>query len=193
MAENEKRLFARLAGDDREAFGELYRLISPRLLYVVNTYFSYLEKGAHKDILQEVFLILWEQRAAIAQMEHPIAFLEKCTRNKILDNFSDNQRKRALHARLSRRMFREDLDLERDLREFNEGVRQAVNSLSPRRQLVYRLCREQNRKLKDVALELGISEHTVRNTLYEAIALVIEHLNRINLIIGQLAFIIIIC
>ncbi len=77
MAENsshhEKALLLRVADGDEGAFRRLYDLYEP-LIY--GTALSYLKSPDWaRDLVQDVFLTVWTQRARLAAVEKPEAFL----------------------------------------------------------------------------------------------------------------------
>jgi RNA polymerase sigma-70 factor (ECF subfamily) len=57
-------------------------------------------------------------------------------------------------------------------------IKEAVDHLPPKRQLIYKLSREQGLSHKEIADKLAISQHTVKNQLVVAIKSIQEYIRK---------------
>ncbi len=79
------QLLARVALRDAKAFEALYRKVAGRLLAVAMRVVQ--DRGAAEDVLQEVFVTIWNQTAAAAPGQSlTLAWLCVVTRNRSIDS-----------------------------------------------------------------------------------------------------------
>lgn len=118
------------------------------------------------DIVQEVFLKLWEHRAELANIRNVEAWLSRVVRNKLIDFL----RKASADERLKSSLWKEihytqTADEELEAKEADSLMHKAVEELPDQRKLVFRLNRETGLSYQEIADELSISKHTVKNQL----------------------------
>jgi RNA polymerase sigma-70 factor (ECF subfamily) len=120
-----------------------------------------------RDIIQEVFLKLWEHRRHIHSIHNIEAWLYRLTENKVIDFL----RKAAADNRLKEAMWKNRPDHLNETenhvvaREYNQIIQKAIDKLPPQRKLIYHLNREKGLNYQEIANELAISKHTVKNQL----------------------------
>jgi RNA polymerase sigma-70 factor (family 1) len=123
------------------------------------------------DIIQEVFLKLWEQREGIYRINNMEAWLYRLTENKIIDFLrkaaADNRLKEKIWAGLQQIM--DETELHIAAKEYNQIIQKAINELPPQRRLIYKLNKEEGLDYQQIADELQISRHTVKNQLFTAV------------------------
>jgi RNA polymerase sigma-70 factor (family 1) len=124
-----------------------------------------------KDIIQEVFLKLWERRDRMHEIENLEAWLYRATENKVIDFLrkasADNRLKKAIWHNLQEIL--NDTSEQVEAREFNSLIQKAIDQLPPQRKIIYRLNREKGLNYQEIADELHISRHTVKNQLHESL------------------------
>jgi len=124
-----------------------------------------------KDTVQDVFLKLWEHRLVIYNIENMEAWLYRVTQNKVLDFLrkaaADDRLKEAIWKNLSEIL--NDTETLVAAREYNQIIQKAIDRLPPQRKLIYRLNKEAGLNYQEIANELSISKHTVKNQLFNAI------------------------
>jgi len=123
-----------------------------------------------KDVIQEVFLKLWEHRASIHSIENIEAWLYRLTENKVIDFL----RKAAADGRLKETLWskipnNQDVTPEIEVKEYDHIIQRAIDQLPPQRKLIYYLNREEGLNYQQIANELHISRHTVKNQLSNAL------------------------
>lgn len=124
-----------------------------------------------KDIIQEVFLKLWEFRHNIKDIENIEAWLYRITENKVIDflrkTAADERLKHAVWLNLQQ-MLNETEPLI-SAKEYNLIIRKAIDRLPPQRKLIYQLNKEKQLNYQEIANQLQISRHTVKNQLSTAV------------------------
>jgi RNA polymerase sigma-70 factor (ECF subfamily) len=124
-----------------------------------------------KDIIQEVFIKLWEQRNNLATIKNKEAWLYKLTENKVIDFL----RKAAADDRLKKRIWDNlqqilnDTEQHLEVKEYNEVIQRAIDLLPPQRRLIYQLNKNEGMDYQEIATELQLSKHTVKNQLFSAV------------------------
>lgn len=124
-----------------------------------------------QDIIQDVFLTLWSHRAELQNIKNIDAWLYTVTENKLIDflrkTAADNRLRETLWKK-SQSILNETEEL-MDEKECRRSIHQAIKSLPPQRQLIFRLNRDAGMNYKEIADALSISRHTVKNQLSSAL------------------------
>lgn len=123
-----------------------------------------------RDVIQEVFLKLWEHRESIHTIENIEAWLYRLTENKVIDFL----RKAAADGRLKEALWNKlptnpEVEHGVEVKEYNYIIQKAIDQLPPQRKLIYYLNREEGLNYQQIANELHISRHTVKNQLSTAL------------------------
>ena len=173
---HEKELFYQIAQGNEKAFERFFNLYKEKLLsYLIRITKS---QPAAEELVQEVFLKLWTGRKSLQAVERPEKYVFIMARHKAIDYL----RKASLSAKL-----REDLwqrikmhsnDTEEQLyaKESKALIYEAVFQLSPRKQEIFRLSRQDGLSHEQIAHELKISKNTVKNHLVESLRYVKNYL-----------------
>lgn len=122
-----------------------------------------------KEIVQEVFLKIWEAKNELLEKKPLLPYLIRITRNKSIDYVRHQSVKQKY---LDLHMWFSDDDLP-DKNTASENlvndVKSAINRLPPKCQQVFKLSRYDNLSHKEIALKLTISTKTVENHITKAI------------------------
>ena len=142
-------------------FEQMYRLYSPRLFRCVLK----LVKSASQaeEILQEVFLKIWEYRSSIDPNKSFRSFLFKIAENKVYDFFRKVSRDKNMESQLVASGSANYTGIESwDQDDETEVILQkAIEGLPPQRQQVFRLCKLERKSYQEVSAMLGISVSTI--------------------------------
>nr|WP_121272565.1 RNA polymerase sigma-70 factor [Pedobacter schmidteae] len=158
-----------LKSDDSQAFTEIFNRYRS-LLYI----FAYKKTGNReeaKDIIHELFLMLWEKRAALNISFGLPAFLFTALRNRIFDLYK--------HKKVSQRYldtFQEYLDTTQDGTDYlvrqNDLaalIEKEIAALPFKMREVFELSRKTNLSRKEIAEQLNLSEQTVKSHMHHAL------------------------
>lgn len=158
----EKELLERLRKGDQTAFIKIYDHYK-QPLYIFISRFVKVPAYAD-DLLQDIFLKLWEIRARINPDFSFKAYLYRISRNMVYKFL----KKIAVDEKLlsdTLYYFRNespDAELSLQWKQYEEQINEAILQLPPKRQMVFRLCREQHKSYDEVSAVLGISRNTVK-------------------------------
>lgn len=152
----------------QQLFQELFREHEHKLYaFVVKVLRS---DAQAKDIVQDVFLKLWTIREQLHEIENMDAFLYRLTENKVYDYLRAAATREKTRLELWRRLQAAGHDTPDHLeaREYHALIQQAIQQLPPQRKTIYLLSKQEGMKQQQIAEELQLSPHTVRNHLAEA-------------------------
>jgi RNA polymerase sigma-70 factor (family 1) len=150
-------------------FSEIFRQHEQHL-YTLALRLTKSEETA-KDIIQEVLMKLWEQRKQLHAIKNKEAWLYKLTENKVIDFLrkasADQRLKKKIWDNLQQILNETEQQLE--AKEYNEVIQKAIGELPPQRRLIYQLNKEAGMDYQQIATELQLSKHTVKNQLSSAV------------------------
>ncbi len=165
----DKALFERIATGDEAAFSVLFFRYTARLAPFVTRLLQ--SERWSEEIVQDVFMRLWQNREQLASIEHPGAYLYQMASNRTLDYIKRNAREVKLQYYAARWVngVADHPDAQRDFHEIENLLKEAVSQLPAQRRKVYQLVREDGLSHAEIADRLKISKHTVRNHVAEAL------------------------
>jgi RNA polymerase sigma-70 factor (family 1) len=164
-------LFDRIAQGDESAFAEVFYKYTGRLTPFVA---QLLRSDAWtEEIVQDVFMRLWQNRLQLRDVEHPSAYLYQMASNRTLDYIKKNTREVKLQYYVSRLQMpgaqASGTEADMDFKEIDKLLREAVGQMPPQRRKIYQFVREEGLSHAEIAERLQISRHTVRNHMAEAL------------------------
>jgi len=162
-----------ITNGDENALEQLFTDIFKEHEYALYTLALRLTKSDQyaKDIIQDVFLKLWECRHSIQSIENIEAWLYRITENKVIDHLrktaADSRLKEAVWIALQQIL--NDTESLISVKEYNLIISKAIDRLPPQRKLIYHMNKEKELSYQEIADELHISRHTVKNQLSTAL------------------------
>jgi|LSQX01.1.fsa_nt_gb RNA polymerase sigma-70 factor (ECF subfamily) len=155
---------------DEAAFENLFKTHYASLVVYAN---SFLKDGdAAQDVVQGVFVRLWERRADY-NISRPMGYLLQAVRNRCLDELKEKKRFKGLeNLRLSER--EDDTMLLNE--EMLEKVQKVIAKLPEKRQKIFRMNRFEGLKYREIAVMLGLSVKTVEAQMGKALRFLKENI-----------------
>jgi RNA polymerase sigma-70 factor (ECF subfamily) len=180
--DNLKTIVKRLAGDDKKALDELYNYYYPRL-YAFAKKFLKVEDDIN-DILQDVFVKLWENRKNIKNVETFNAWIFTITKNTVISYFREKIKLTEFESRVREMATSEGYltDTTAEYEDIKEKVGQLIEQLPEKRKQIFKLSREQGLSNKEIATEMGISVKTVEDHMMHAIRFLKNNLKTLDII-----------
>ena len=163
----DNELVLRLQSDDAEAFDALYRRYNHSLY--LNIFKLTKDAEAARDILQEVFIVLWEKRQSIDNIRPVSSWLFSISYYKSLKHLKKTLKEQLLFSDAGLYPLAVEEPEEASTENKLEAAKNAIRRLSPQKQKVLIRCKLAGKTYKEVAEELSISKHTVKE--YLALAL----------------------
>ncbi|SDD71769.1 RNA polymerase sigma factor [Niabella drilacis] len=166
-----------IAQDNKEAFALIYDRYWKKLY--TTAFRAIGEQQDAEDILQEVFLSLWNRRREIRLRGSLAAYLETSVRYKAINYIEKHITQRnflALFADTAVQSAHLTPELTLRLKEMNVLIGKTVDAMPPKMQEVYQLSRQQQLSHKEIAELLNISAETVKKHIQHALKLIKEAL-----------------
>jgi len=157
-------LFTRLSlTGDEAALAELHHIYFYRLYKLACSIAG--DTSAAEEIVNDVFLRIWQKREKLNEVGNPELYLLKCARNRSLE-FLRSQR---TAVRLEEDQELHDFPVQWEVNpeqllissEMVRYINRVIDQLAPRCKLIFLLVKESNLKYKEVAELLNISVKTV--------------------------------
>lgn len=127
-----------------------------------------------QDVVQEVFITLWEKRLSL-NTDMPVnGWLFTLSYNRSVNHLKKKLRQELLEQKAGVQLADTD-DIELVNTQW-KLIEEAVNQLSPQKRKVFELCRLQGFSYDKAASELGISKHTVSEYLQQAMAIIRQYI-----------------
>ncbi|MCO5238400.1 MAG: RNA polymerase sigma-70 factor [Chitinophagaceae bacterium] len=173
---NDKDLLALIAKGDRLAFKQLYSGCLDDLYRFIFLFTK--SKEETEDILQEIFIKIWENREKLSEVNSLKNYLFRFAKNKLLDNIRHLQvRQRVLSEIRRTRDVSGNITADQyTYREYYQLVQQAIEKLPPKRKLIFQLNIENGLSLDEIAGQLNISRSVVQKQIYKASYFVRDYL-----------------
>lgn len=121
-----------------------------------------------EDIVQSVFMKLWETRETI-EIRSLRSYFMQCVKNRCIDHLRSQQVKQRFDNRIPDTA---TLVMEDDLwtkNELGELIQKAVDDLAPRCREIFWMSRYENLKTAEIAEKLDISKRTVETQISKAL------------------------
>jgi RNA polymerase sigma-70 factor, ECF subfamily len=161
---------------DQEGFDSFFKSFYPRLTAYACLF---IENQAAEDIVQDVFVYLWENSSSICIHTSMEAYLFKTIYQRCL-NYLKRKKNRNYHHKLIEDYMMEfqtrsfDPDTNESIRklymeELKEEIKTAIDSLPDKCREVFMLSYMYHLKNKEISDVLGISLSTVENHIYHAL------------------------
>lgn len=164
----EKELILLLKQGSKEAFTTLYKQYWKQVYNFSRLYLT--NQSAAEEVVQEVFIKIWETREFIREEDHFKGLLFIITRNLVF-----NQHRKSLNEDfykvtvLAAMEETYDVEEEIDAKNLREYIDMLIIELPPRRREIFNLSRKEHKSYKEIALQLNISEKTVEHQISEAL------------------------
>lgn len=125
-----------------------------------------------KDMVQELFIKLWERRESLNTTSNFTAYLYVALRNKILDYYSHQQVRNRYANFLEKYMLNskaEDADHRIRERQLADYIETQIQTLPPKMRLIFEMSRKEHLSHKEIATVLETSENNVSTQIMNAI------------------------
>ena len=158
---DDRFLVIALKQDDKQAFTRLFHAYYKDLVLFGGTYIP--EKSTCEDIVQNIFLKLWNDRKSLEIENSLKSYLLKAVRNYCLDELR-HRRIIDEHIAYELKSSSKDIDTTENYILYSDLCRQLKNALEqlpPQEREVFEMSRLENIKYQEIANRLNISVRTV--------------------------------
>ncbi len=168
--QEENELLLLIQKDDSDAFKELFLSYHKK---VYSFAFRLIRSAAQaEDIVQNVFMAVWNQRKSIRITNSFATYLFGITRNIVCDYIKHKMSHEAFIAYTLENKKDYSFITDEDIlyKELTERLEKCIAELPERRKEIFLLHRMENMTYKDIAGKLGITENTVDTQIRYALA-----------------------
>jgi RNA polymerase sigma-70 factor (ECF subfamily) len=150
-----------------EKFHEVFSQYGDSLYYYVLKLTANEEKS--KDIVQECFLRLWENIASIDTSTNLLPLLITYIKNLLIDDFRKEQKRKLFLTSLQQQqpgdLMQPEAEQQLALKDRQAQLSATLSGLSDKRQLIYRMVKQEGLTYKEVSRELSISIADVKKQM----------------------------
>ena len=164
----EIKLLMALKAGDRPAFEQIYQNYSPRIYLNVLRMVKSAEDA--QEILQEVFVKVWEKRELIDPSQSFKSYLFQISKFTVYNFIRRINLDKKLKAYLARENSELYTHIEESIAymESEQFVQDTIEKLSPQRKQVYKLCKIEGKSYAEVSEQLGITQSTINDHIVKA-------------------------
>ena len=177
MQENEQEWIEGIRTGDEAAFEEMFRAYYPKLCRFAAEYVD--SSGRARDLVQDVFLRVWDGRSEWRVDRSLKAYLYQSVRNRALNEVRNRDTRNAAVDDLEYTSSRHRKPSAADAAHGNALSRQvdeAIQSLPRRRRMAFLLHRRHGFTYQEIATVMGITAKTVENQIGRALKSLREEL-----------------
>lgn len=178
-----EKIIKNLRQGKREAFNEIFHLFSDRIFKLARK--MHLNHEESEEIVQDVFLIIWEKRKFLDVDKDFRAYIFKIAKSLIIKNF----RRKSLYFAYQEYVqsepitFHSDTESLVDYQNLLELLENEISRLPESRRQIFLLSRRENLSNDEIARQLGISRRTVENQIYRTLKLLKDRIQSKDVLI----------
>lgn len=166
---NDQELLELLKAEDHLAFNEIYNRYSILLFYQVNQMLR--DEETSKDIVQELFISLWDRPSNIKQDANLAGYLYVAARNKVFKQIQKGKVRNDYISSIAQ--YASEVSTEMmdriDEKQLSLVIEREISLLPPKMKEVFELSRKGNLSHREISEQLGISDKTVKKQINKAL------------------------
>lgn len=164
MKINNKELFEQIKTGNKQSFELLFRTYYAPMCLLAQKYLR--DKDECEDVVQKVFVKIWEKRKSININSSASNYLFTAVRNQCI-NHIQHQKIKQQHQNYTLNNYQNENINEIDFPEpgLMSKIEKSIEALPPRRREIFRLSREEGLKYHEIADKLGLSVKTIETHL----------------------------
>lgn len=175
------RVVLELKKGDENALDELFQFYYPKLFSFARTFIK--NSPAIDDVLQEVFIRIWNNRASINSASTFNALIYTITKNLLLNELRAMVSDEKMRGELKFQAVATEFATQQKV-EFNEvktQVEKVIAELPEKQEQIFRMSREEGLSYKEIAEKLQISVKTVEYHMSQALKVIKSRLKELGL------------
>jgi RNA polymerase sigma-70 factor (family 1) len=164
-----KYLLLNIAAGDEKAFRQIFDLYSSKIfLFALKLTHS---KSTAEEIVQEIFMKIWDNREKLSSVEFFPSYLHTITRNHAFNVLKRLAIEANANARLVAQLPVHHTETEDAIigSDYETLLGRIVENLPPQQRKVYGLCHQEGLKYEEAAERLNISRLTVKTHMQSAL------------------------
>ena len=179
---SDSELARKISVGQKPAYQELFERYAQR---IYNFSFAYLKnKGDAEELVQDVFLKIWEKREMLDHSKNIKSFIFKIAVNTIYDFMRRKNIENAFND-FSKANFNSETENTWHtviFEDMQQNLQSLILQLPEQQQKIFKLSKTEGLSNDEIAASLSLSKRTVENHLYRAISFLKEHFRDESLI-----------
>lgn len=174
---NDDSLIKAMQTGDERAFRLIYDKYLSFLYHL--TFRSTRQVHLSEEIVQDVFVRLWNKRDTLSPQGSLKAYLWKSCRHRIFDYWKKEAKRLAVEQEASYHRPLTSVETENTIlfTEYEGLVQEAVQRLPPRRKQIFQLCSLEGKTYEEAATQFGLTRSTVHDHMVKSIRSIKDHLH----------------
>lgn len=162
---------------EKKAFQKLFNMYAPKIYSFSLSYLK--NKLDAEELVQDVFLKVWEKRESLDISQDLKAYLFKVAINAIYDFIRHKNVETAYQNFAAANTDRKSNSTWHTIvyNEIRKKYSQLVEQFPEQQKKIYRLSKEEGLSNDEIAHKLNLSKRTVENHLYRAVLILKQHFN----------------
>ncbi|MGM9476151.1 RNA polymerase sigma factor [Pedobacter sp. GSP4] len=163
--------------EDEPAFTEIYNRYWEKMVSYAVRLTKSEEEAA--DIVQEIFVSIWNRRSVLVVKGSLGAYLIRSTRNLCLRYIERNIHTENFLEKIADQAVDSSQNIEENisLKELQDNIELGIAKLPKKMREVYLLSRDEQLSYREISEKLGIAEGTVKKQISNALKVISESLN----------------
>ena len=155
--------------DDTSAFAEIYERYKGALY--IHAFHRLRDREETKDLIQQLFATLWDNRKTVEIKSHLSGYLFTAVRNRVFKFIAHQQVNSTYVSSIEQSANDGDCITDHLVRqrELERIIELEIASLPPKMREIFELSRKSQLSHKEIAMQLNVSEKTVRNQINNAL------------------------
>ncbi len=172
---SDAQLAFQIKNGEEHAFREIFERYSPKIFQFALKFLK--NEADAEELVQIVFLIIWEKRELIDSNQNVKAYIFKIAVNSIYDYFRRKNMERAFseYATLNFTWSSDFTWRQVIFDDMEANLEKMVNRLPEQRRKIFLMSKKSGLTNNEIAFQLNLSRRTVENQLYRAISYLKEH------------------
>ncbi len=167
----DQQLMDLLHNGDRDAFDQIFNRYWRKLFIYAGKVVR--DEETAQDIVQDVFISLWQRKAALVGVDSLSSYLHGAIRYKGIGHIRANLHKSNYAASIQAFFVDgcDSLNEHIDLQDLNEVIHHEIGKLPPKMREIFIMSRMEHLSNKEIAEKLNISDKTVKKQINRALNL----------------------
>lgn len=172
-----EKMVEKIRSGDQYAFERMFHTYYSKLCVFSNSYVKSLDIA--RDVVQEVFIKIWDNREDFEIRQSLKAYLYQAVRNQSLNQIEKNKQKRRLSESLKKHedFLEEEHSSDLNTEELTQKIWKLVEELPERRRSIFILYRKHGLSYKEIAEVMDIKRKTVENQMGKSLQFLRERLD----------------